>query len=105
MSRSDRPYADLGKERLILRDRLAADRTILANERTLLAYLRTALTMTAAGVSFIQFFSSVAVHLLGFALLIAAATTVGVGIARHRQTKRRLQHVSGYAAAPPTDGD
>lgn len=103
MSKSGRPYADLERERLILRDYLAADRTVLANERTLLAYMRTALTMIAAGISFIQFFSSVAVHVLGSALLIAAATALGVGIARYRQTKHRLQHVSAYGTAPPTD--
>jgi len=32
----------------VLRDHLAADRTILANERTLLAYIRTALTFFIA---------------------------------------------------------
>ncbi|MGN0027609.1 MAG: DUF202 domain-containing protein, partial [Clostridium sp.] len=35
------------KEEMILRDFLAADRTLLANERTLLAYIRTGISLLA----------------------------------------------------------
>ena len=48
-----RPYTGL-EDQLILRDHLAADRTILANERTFLAYIRTALTLFVAGLSFVH---------------------------------------------------
>jgi len=43
------------KKELILRDRLALDRTLLANERTLLAYFRSAITLIIAGVSILHF--------------------------------------------------
>jgi putative membrane protein len=42
-------YEQCQAEELILRDRLALDRTHLANERTLLAYIRTAFMLIAAG--------------------------------------------------------
>jgi putative membrane protein len=44
-------YTGFSPDELILRDRLAIDRTILANERTLLAYARTALALLIAGLS------------------------------------------------------
>ena len=53
-----------------IRDQLAADRTILANERTLLAYLRVALTLFVAGVSFIKFFESRILMILGAAFIL-----------------------------------
>ena len=53
MTDESRPYKDL-EDQLILRDHLAADRTILANERTFLAYIRTALTLFVAGLSFMH---------------------------------------------------
>lgn len=49
-----RPYAGLSADELILRDRLAIDRTVLANERTLLSYARTAMTLLIAGLSLIH---------------------------------------------------
>lgn len=54
MSERESPYQGV-KGHLILRDHLAADRTILANERTFLAYIRTALTLFVAGLSFVHF--------------------------------------------------
>lgn len=48
------PYQGF-EDQLILRDHLAADRTVLANERTFLAYIRTALTLFVAGLSFVHF--------------------------------------------------
>lgn len=53
MTDESRPYKDL-EDQLILRDHLAADRTILANERTFLAYIRTALTLFVAGLTFVH---------------------------------------------------
>jgi putative membrane protein len=41
---------------LILRDRLALDRTRLANERTLLAYIRTAFMLIVAGATALKLF-------------------------------------------------
>ena len=48
------PYGGFRLPELILRDRLAIDRTVLANERTLLAYIRTALTLFLVGITFVD---------------------------------------------------
>lgn len=42
------------KDKMILRDFLAADRTLLANERTLLAYIRTGISLIAVGIYLIR---------------------------------------------------
>lgn len=49
-------YSDTHKEGLILRDRLAIDRTASANERTFLAYIRTALALFVSGATFVKIF-------------------------------------------------
>ena len=49
------PYARFKTDELILRDCLAADRTVLANERTLLSYVRTAMAFMAAGAALLRF--------------------------------------------------
>lgn len=53
----------------VLRDHLAAQRTILANERTYLAYIRTALTLFIAGVTFIKFFGHIIYEIIGWLLI------------------------------------
>jgi putative membrane protein len=91
--RKDPAYHRFDDEELILRDYLATDRTVLANERTLLAYLRTALGGFVAGVSFIQFFSTVVIHVLGWVFCIGAIVAVSIGMARYRQVERSLRHL------------
>lgn len=84
-------------EQLILRDRLALDRTRLANERTLLAYLRTSLMLLVAGataVKLVDVNSSVVVT--GW-VFIGIGTVVGVvGIWRfltmRQAINRRTDH-------------
>lgn len=48
------------------RDQMAAERTDLAIERTLLAYLRTTLTMMVVGITFIKFFNSPPLTIVGW---------------------------------------
>ena len=90
MSTSDIPYGEFRKEELILRDHLAAQRTVLANERTLLAYTRTALTFLIGGVTFLQFFGHPAAQALGWIFLPAAGVTAVVGGHHYRRMKRLL---------------
>ncbi len=78
-----------------LRDHLADHRTILANERTFLAYLRTALTLFVAGVSFIMFFDSLIVEVVGWIFLPIGFVTLLLGIARYRKTREDLTHLPG----------
>ncbi|OIO13440.1 hypothetical protein COV53_02000 [Candidatus Gottesmanbacteria bacterium CG11_big_fil_rev_8_21_14_0_20_37_11] len=53
-------------KKITVRDHLAFDRTNLANERTFLAYIRTALTLFVSGVSFIQFFTTTIIVIIGW---------------------------------------
>jgi len=59
---------------LALADYLGAHRTMLANDRTWLAYIRTALTLFVAGVSFIQFFKSQTLVVIGWTFV-----PIGIG--------------------------
>ena len=47
-------YQFKNKEKIILRDYLALERTRLANERTFFAYIRTSLYLILAGFAFLQ---------------------------------------------------
>ena len=96
------PYAATVKEQLILRDRLAIDRTILANERTLLAYVRTALTLFLVGMSFIHVpmfhpdpdFGGFAYGMSGWLFVSAAVVVAVVGQVRYRRFRARVPKVT-----------
>ena len=94
-------YASVRPRDLILRDRLAVDRTVLANERTLLAYIRTALTLLLLGLSFVHLPDlhpdpSFAVHkydLVGWLFMAAAAVVLGIGVLRYRAFKTDILRI------------
>ncbi len=85
------------KDKLILRDVLAADRTQLANERTLLSYLRTALTLFIAGVSFIRFFDNLIVEIIGWLFVPLGFWVSWVGAVRFRKMKKPLESLMNKA--------
>ena len=84
------PYGEFRSDSLILRDYLAADRTVLANERTLLSYVRTALAFAAAGAALIHFFDSVVVEVVGWVLIALAVGALAVGAQRYLRMRQRL---------------
>lgn len=86
----DNTYSKL-KEKLILRDYLAIDRTILANERTFLAYVRTALTLFVAGVSLVQFFNITLIQVIGWSLIPLGAITLIIGLTKNRKMKNKIK--------------
>ncbi len=65
----------LKPDELILRDRLALERTRLANERTLLAYIRTAFMLVVAGATALKVFVDTP------AVMTIAWTFIGLGVA------------------------
>lgn len=73
---------------LILRDRFAENRTVLANERTFLAYIRTSLAFFAAGLSFIHFFKTMVVVIIGWVLLPIGVYTLVKGFVSFRKMNR-----------------
>jgi putative membrane protein len=92
-------YADFEREEMILRDFLAADRTMLANERTFLSYTRTALAFVIGGASMIHFLSGILADVGGGALIVAGAIALAVGVQRYRWFRKRISVLS----RPPTD--
>ena len=89
------PYTGL-EDQLILRDHLAADRTILANERTFLAYIRTALTLFVAGLSFVHlkdFFSSYIVEVIGVIFIMLGIMTFFVGLVRYKRMQALIRKI------------
>jgi putative membrane protein len=83
-------YARYKREDLILRDYLAADRTVLANERTFMAFIRTAIALAAAGGSLIHFFETAAIKIGGAILIVLAVATMVWGVQRYLHYRRHL---------------
>ncbi len=75
-------YHNIKSDELTLRDRLAADRTMLANERTSLAYIRTILTAVVAGTTIIKFFDGIYYKLFGWCLIVLALSITLWGLFR-----------------------
>lgn len=91
-----RPYSRMGKEKLILRDYLAMDRTMLANERTFLAYIRTTLTLLIGGVGLIKFFEDdPTIIWLGITFIVASIPIFFIGLYRFMNKKKDIERSIG----------
>lgn len=88
------PYSQFPREKLILRDHLAVDRTILANERTFLSYIRTSLAIIVTGVSLIRFFDSILLEITGWAIIPCGMIVLGIGIKRYIQTNNAIHRMT-----------
>ncbi|MFH0796608.1 MAG: DUF202 domain-containing protein [Candidatus Omnitrophota bacterium] len=86
-------YSKFTDKELILRDYLATDRTILANERTFLAYIRTALSIFGVGVSFLQFFDSFVIKLIGWIFIPAGVSIFIIGVIKYQKTKTTINKI------------
>ncbi len=84
-------YMQFKKDDLILRDYLAADRTVLANERTLMSFIRTSIALAAAGGSLIHFFNSPSTTIGGIILIMLAAATLVWGLKRYFHYRHHLE--------------
>lgn len=107
MSRN--PYQRFAQDKLILRDQLAIDRTILANERTFLAYVRTALAFALTGAGCLKFFTHPLMHVLGVALMVLGAGIGVMGVYRFQTLNRQMSCVirkteTGFEARTPGEG-
>lgn len=86
-------YGDIDRSKLILRDFLAIDRTFLANQNTFLAYIRTALTLFVAGVTFIRFFESLVIEVIGWVFIPIGVITFFVGLKRYNVLRVALDQI------------
>ena len=87
-------YTKFNPDELILRDHLAADRTMLANERTLLSYLRASIFLIISAITFLKVFSSEWYMIATSYFLIVLGLIIGViGTIRFLNMKRRIESI------------
>lgn len=77
---------------MILRDKLALERTKLANERTFMAYFRTFIVLISSGVAIIRLEFLRDIIMIGYLFLIIAPITLLVGLIRLKVVKNRLKN-------------
>lgn len=84
-------------EKTILRDKLAADRTVLANQRTLLSFLRTALMLFATGITLLHLFADdLILKIIGLLLIPFSVLTACIGIINYIIMKRKLNRIKNH---------
>lgn len=85
---------------LILREKLALQRTILANQSTLLAFLRTSMYFLVAGLSVRQFMDLKNGFWVELTLMFFAGTIFIIGIANYFLQRRKIResekHIGDY---------
>jgi putative membrane protein len=86
-------YQKFIAKELELNDQLAAARSILANERTFLSYQRTGLALLAGGFSFIQFFGSAWIEIVGYIFIPSAVITFALGILRYIKMRDLIRNL------------
>ena len=79
------------REKIILRDFLALERTTLANERTLFSYFRTSLYLILGGIGFIQLERFKSIQWLGYILFGISSLLIIYGLVRYFKLKHKLQ--------------
>lgn len=78
------------REKLILRDYLAMQRTTLANERTLFSYIRTSLYLVLGGIGLLKLRDFQSLAWLGYVALGISAVLIIYGVVRFLVLKRKL---------------
>gem|GEM_PF-494942 len=85
---------------LILRERLAIQRTIMANQSTFLSFLRTSMYFAVAGVSLDQLLKLPGGHIIEYLFLVISAVLLVVGGANYFIQKRKIdkseKHIGDY---------
>ncbi len=89
MLRIGRPFSH--RDKLILRDHLALERTRLANERTFMAYVRSALYLLIGGIALLKLKNHGDLEWIGYASLGLALVFIVVGSLRFTNLKRQLR--------------
>jgi putative membrane protein len=90
------------KEKIILRDFLAMERTSLANERTLFSYIRASLYMGIGGVAIVEYEGFASFSWLAYTVFGLSGLLIFIGIFRYRRLKKKL---STYYSSMNIDPD
>ena len=86
------------KEKIILRDFLAMERTTLANERTLFSYIRTSLYLIVGGIAFLKIKQFDNIKWLSYIIFSISVVLFITGIIRFFRLKNKLKDY--YQALP-----
>lgn len=78
------------KEKIILRDFLAMERTSLANERTLFSYIRASLYMAIGGVAILEYEGFASFNWLSYVVFGLSLILIFIGVFRYRRLKKKL---------------
>jgi putative membrane protein len=85
---------------LILREKLALQRTVLANQSTFLAFLRTAMYFLVAGISINNLTSFQYGKLTEIVFIIVSLTLLTIGIINYKRQKIKIKasekHIGEY---------
>lgn len=84
-------YKFENREKIILRDYLALERTRLANERTLFSYIRTSLYLLLGGIALFQITGFERIKWLGYVSLALSVIILIIGIFKFNQLKYKLK--------------
>jgi putative membrane protein len=76
---------------LILREKLALERTDMANDRTLLSFIRTGLYFSIAGISINELLQLSYGLALEISFWVIAVLIIGVGIIKYIRQKRKME--------------
>ncbi len=79
------------KEKVILRDYLALERTTMANIRTLYSVIRTSIYLVLAGIAFISLEDFKNLSWVGYLLFGTSIVLVVFGLVRYVELKRKLK--------------
>jgi putative membrane protein len=79
------------KEKIILRDFLALERTTMANERTLFSYLRTSIYLILAGFAFLQLESFESIKWIGYVSFAISGLMIIYGFIRYHILRNKLR--------------
>lgn len=79
------------KEKIILRDFLAMERTSLANERTLFSYIRASLYMGIGGVAILEYDGFASFNWLSYVVFGLSLILIFIGVFRYQRLKKKLE--------------
>lgn len=78
------------REKIILRDFLAMERTSLANERTLFSYIRASLYLGIAGVAIMEYEGFASFSWLAYTVFGLSGILIFIGVFRYRRLRKKL---------------
>jgi len=85
---------------LILRERLALQRTILANQSTFLSFLRTSMYFAVAGISIDRLLDLPGGHVYEYVFFVISAVVLVTGVINYFVHKRKIasseRHIGDY---------